>query len=278
MKMKKVRWAFHLPSWNPLESEWCKAVQLIQCDEKDRIDKFKYQIDAKASLVGRLFLRRFVGQKLGVKNDQMRWTRTDRGKPIVIDGCDGWDYNVSHAGDWVVIAANEGVVGVDVMKLVDKRIDRLENFFHLMNKQFTVSEWQVIRNKDNDEKNKLARFFRNWALKESYVKAVGTGLNINLRTLNFIIENEIETGKVECKTKLNIEEKKSTNWHFEESFLDEEHVVCVALKMATSDTDEPEFFQVLNISDVLGFFDSKGLVFNPKEYELFLSKEKQKPF
>ena len=51
-------------------------------------------------------------------------TRTERGKPEFIGGCDEWDNN---AGNWVFRVVNQGKMGVDVMKLLDGR-----EFFRLI--------------------------------------------------------------------------------------------------------------------------------------------------
>jgi len=290
-----------------VETEWCKAVQLVQVEEKERVEKFRYQVDMMSSLVGRLMLRGLVIQKLGVENVKVRMSRTERGKPVVDGGCDGWDYNVSHAGDWVVLAANKGIVGVDVMKLVDSRVDRVEEFFRLMRKQFTDKEWKIIKgNEDDPDKEKLARFFRHWALKESYVKAVGTGLNLDLRTLNFTLGSErLEGGHVETKTNLSIEGRNDDNWRFEESLLDAEHVVSVAVESDESDVFYREGFKVLDIHDIFELFNNGNATNNymtmeddvghhnivttdlacqllrpvdPADYSLFCSKVHPKPF
>ena len=73
------------------------------------------------------------------------------------------------------------------MRTRDSRIDRLEEFFSVMNRQFTEQEWTFIHGDMKSEEKQLERFFRNWTLKESYVKAIGTGLNLDLRSLNFKI-------------------------------------------------------------------------------------------
>lgn len=296
-----------MSGWRPVETEWCKAVQLVQVEEKERVEKFRYQVDMMSSLVGRLMLRGLVIQKLGVENVKVRMSRTERGKPVVDGGCDGWDYNVSHAGDWVVLAANKGIVGVDVMKLVDSRVDRVEEFFRLMRKQFTDKEWKIIKgNEDDPDKEKLARFFRHWALKESYVKAVGTGLNLDLRTLNFTLGSErLEGGHVETKTNLSIEGRNDDNWRFEESLLDAEHVVSVAVESDESDVFYREGFKVLDIHDIFELFNNGNATNNymtmeddvghhnivttdlacqllrpvdPADYSLFCSKVHPKPF
>ena len=52
-----VRLAFNFKKWQPTEHEWCNAIIQLQPEERQRIQKFRYRDDAKASLVGRLFIK-----------------------------------------------------------------------------------------------------------------------------------------------------------------------------------------------------------------------------
>jgi len=207
-----------------------------------------------------------------------------------------------------VLAAGLGMVGVDIMRLVDNRLDRLDEFFRRMRRQFTDEEWVSINGNSMDSGEKqLANFFRHWTLKESYVKAVGTGLNIDLRTLNFSLEGELEKDKVEVGTKLSVNDKKA-DWKFEEILLDREHVVSVALESKHWDEDQVESFKVVHIEDVFELFslgsttehdkigvsstakhaNSKAIVaeqrspilrpVDPSDFLLFSSKDHPKPF
>ena len=66
-----------------------------------------YQADCKASLLGRLLLRGFALRHLvpPVSNRELKFVRTERGRPVVAGDLMGaLDYNVSHSGDWVVLA------------------------------------------------------------------------------------------------------------------------------------------------------------------------------
>ena len=256
---------------------------MIQSEEKERIEKFRYRDDMISSLIGRLFLRGFAAQTLGLNNDNIRLVRTERGKPLLETDC-GWDYNVSHAGDWVVFAAAESCqLGIDVMRTTDSRIDRLEHFFRIMDRQFTRDEWKSIRSESRSEEEQLARFFRNWTLKESYVKAIGTGLNVDLKSLNFIIvENLPPSGASVSTTKLENCGELSP-WRFEESLLDGDHVVCFAHNCDT-EINVPEF-EEFDISRIFGLFtthcDIDSQLLRPtakSDYQLFTSKDHQKPF
>ena len=196
------------------------------------------------------------------------------------EGMGALDYNVSHSGDWVVLAGGEGGVGVDVMRTRDSRVDRLEEFFRLMDKQFTAGEWGAIRGREGRQEQ-LAMFFRHWTLKESYVKAVGSGLNLDLRSLNFrVARDEVEEGEVETGTRLLLESR-AADWRFEESRLDEEHAVCVCSKEVEGG-GRP--FTELKVQQVLALFDSaeeETAVFRPADpahFSLFAGKLGVKPF
>ena len=87
------------------------------------------------------------------------------------------------------------------MKLSDARhetVEKRHEFFRLMRRQFTDNEWRQIDNPVVDKSIKtdpqLALFFRHWTLKESFVKAVGLGLTINLQRLNFQVWNNLSFG------------------------------------------------------------------------------------
>ena len=275
-----------MSKWSPSAEDWGRAMALIQAEEKERIVKFRYRVDMMSSLVGRLFLRGFAASVLGLRNTETQFTRTDRGRPVLVQNSQGWDYNLSHAGDWVVLAASQGFrVGVDVMRTLDTRVERLDKFFGLMNKQFTDQEWLSIHGGSGDNsEQKLERFFRHWTLKESYVKTVGTGLNIDLRTLNFSVKEPLDCDGVITSTKLEVEKVK-TSWIFEESFLDEEHVVSVAkdgLSENIVDDDEIKF-DVLTIHQIFGLMSvnqakAELRSIDPSDFSTFCSKDHPKPF
>jgi len=284
--VKNIRWAFNVSKWSPSAEDWGRAMALIQAEERERIAKFRYRVDMMSSLVGRLLLRGFAASVLGLRNTETQFSRTDRGRPVLVQSSQGWDYNVSHAGDWVVLAAAQGFrVGVDVMRTVDTRVDRLDKFFGLMRKQFTEQEWLSINggSEDNSEQ-KLERFFRHWTLKESYVKTVGTGLNLDLRTLNFSVEEPLTCDRIITSTKLEVEKVK-TSWIFEESYLDEEHVVSVAKDGLSENIEEDDEtkFEVLTIQQIFGLMsvnqaEGELRIVDPSDFSTFCSKDHPKPF
>ncbi|MFE0152156.1 4'-phosphopantetheinyl transferase family protein [Nonomuraea sp. NPDC059007] len=86
------------------------------------------------------------------------------------DGCDrsqGLDFNLSHSGEWALIAvAPEGRrVGVDVER-ISSDVDILE----LAARMYQPEEVERVRAAGAPE------FFRLWTAKEAYIKATGVGL------------------------------------------------------------------------------------------------------
>lgn len=111
--MGSIRWAFRCGSWAPSRSDWLLAARCIQREEKERIGQFVFAKDAKSAMVGltgnflsacskisvrgnktsvcvcerpqagRLLLRRFICEGMGVPWAEIRLERSPRGKPYL---------------------------------------------------------------------------------------------------------------------------------------------------------------------------------------------------
>lgn len=248
MSTSEIRWAMNIARWKPTGCEWAQALSLINEKEQERICKFSFKRDAKASLAGQLMLHKLVRETLKIPNNLIQVARTDRGKPYFPTVDLPLSFNVSHQGAYTVMAASpKNLLGVDIMRVDDERFEsdsKLHDFFYTMRRQFTNSEWKNIRCGTNSEK--LLNFYRNWCLKESYVKAVGVGININLQALDFIVQQPLQG--VVTSTALKIDGVIEDAWYFEEQLIDEKHCVCVASKPATG---VAETFRILHIEDLI---------------------------
>ena len=100
---------------------------------------------------------------LGAENARGKLERGAHGKPAY-RGCP--PFNLSHAGDYAVLAVTDGApVGVDIERCRAVDCYRLaERFFH-------ADETAFLRAADDP----YAAFFTLWTLKESYLKAEGVG-------------------------------------------------------------------------------------------------------
>lgn len=210
--------------------------------------KFMFLDDLKASLVGRLMIRNFVKEATGMSNSCVDIKRDDRGKPY-LPGDYNLDFNVSHQGGFAVLAGCYSQdqtsvttlrLGVDVMKMEYSGGKSIQEFFRLMDRNFTIGEWRYIKS-GRDREDLIGRFMRVWCLKESYVKNIGVGITVDLREIDFNVRSPLSLSVNEqnltTKVKLNGRNEVEGNWHFEETRLDEEHCVAVAVSEQQKDID-----------------------------------------
>lgn len=271
-----ARLAFDFKSWKPTLHELMTAVSMIQPEEKQRIAQFIFQEDFKASLAGRLLLRYFVRTALCVDNHCVKFGRDERNKPylMAIEGTTESnhlndkviDFNVSHQGSYACLAGYIGnncelytqqklKLGVDVMKIEYSGGKSLSEFFRIMTRNFSDNEWQYIKSFDTNQ-GKLKAFMRNWCLKESYVKNVGTGITMNLQKLDFnFITREIKKDEIVTDTKLKVNGNLLHNFTFEESLIDDEHCVAVSLQNHSPEentTYKAFNFQLIKFEELIG--------------------------
>jgi len=263
------RWAFHFGSWQPTDEEWQQALALLPREEQERIGRFKrpthdhgmlvgrHNPDAKSSLAGRLFILLAAAEACpGVPLSQLLVKRTPEGKPYLSPSREGaaeaeaagmvagkggrerkqFNFNVSHAGEWVVLAAEPlDLVGADVMKVeLRGRDPSIHEFFHCMRTCFTSNEWRFIRRGAGADD--LTRFFMHWTLKEAYIKAVGVGLGFDLQRAEFVCSHGLDQAEAapggqrrRCATAtIRIDGVARPEWKFLIESLDDHHIVAIA--------------------------------------------------
>ncbi|XP_039397452.1 L-aminoadipate-semialdehyde dehydrogenase-phosphopantetheinyl transferase isoform X6 [Mauremys reevesii] len=169
---------------------------------------------------GRLLIRKLIAEKLRIPWNEIHLQRTSKGKPFLVNDILGihsnFNFNVSHQGDYAVLAAEpELQVGIDIMKTNLPGSGSIPDFFRIMKRQFTEAEWSVIKSMNN-EWIQLDMFYRHWALKESFIKAIGIGIGFNLQRIEFNVSPlQLEVGKVYKETKMLLDGDKEEGWTFE---------------------------------------------------------------
>lgn len=280
VRMESVRWAFNTRLWSPNKADWMTALSCIQPEEKERIGKYVFKKDAKSSIAGRLMLRKLVTERFGLSWAHARFCRTEKGRPFLMtavpDAFKGVDFNVSHQGDWAILAAELGCkVGADVMKMEYIGGKSVDEFFHTMRRQFTPEEWLEIRSYP-EEVAQLGSFYRHWCLKEGVVKALGVGIGFELQRVSFQIQTPVlKVSEVTKDTKVKIDGQLDTQWHFEETMLDSLHSVAVALNYGGHKEDisvNAPLYSKLSFDDLIS--NSEHITApDEKTAEMFMQKE-----
>ncbi|XP_041055762.1 L-aminoadipate-semialdehyde dehydrogenase-phosphopantetheinyl transferase isoform X2 [Carcharodon carcharias] len=204
-RMDGLRWAFGCGSWQPSRCEWLLAARCVQAEERERIGAFVFARDAKAAMGGRLLIRKLIAEKLKIPWNEIQLQRTTKGKPFlanpVLTTIPNFNFNISHQGDYTVLAAEPNrQVGVDIMKTNFPGTSSVTEFFRIMNRQFTDHEWKTI-NMAGDEWAQLDMFYRHW----------------------------MRVGQVSKETIMFLDGDQEEAWAFEETMLDDNHHVAVAL-------------------------------------------------
>lgn len=133
----------------------------------------------------------------------------------------------------VLAASPSHTIGVDLSDIRQPMSATVDQFFDLMTQQFTEKEWLQILDDDAapSEMDKLHLFYRFWSLKESYIKAIGVGLQHDLQRLNFTLDASLHQstrGVPVTGATLEVDGALKPEWAFHQSYLDDEHVIAVA--------------------------------------------------
>jgi len=203
---------------------------LLPPAEVDKVMRYVRLDDRKRALVSRLLQRAACAAALGLPFSAASIQRTKGSKPFLHNRPEGraelanWNFNVSHEGRYVALAAEPLLVcGVDVAAPEQVRGARrsLEALFKSMESQLTRREWRTIEAAPT-ERAKEDLFRKYWSLKEAYTKARGDGIAFPLGKCDFHLDDATSTATV------IVDGQPLDQWKFFLQPLPESHWVSVA--------------------------------------------------
>lgn len=151
--------------------------QWLTDEEQQRAARFRQPTSQNQFVVGRGMTRQLLGRRLGVDPRSIGFQQSAHGKPH-LDGSPAIEFNVAHTNGLVVVAiGNTRRLGVDVEGL-DRRID-----LDIAKRYFAASEVRWLAAQPAAAQTNA--FLRIWTLKESFIKAIGTGLTMPLDQFAF---------------------------------------------------------------------------------------------
>ncbi len=134
---------------------------------RERAEKCLRYADALRCLCGEALLRLVLRSRLPGQIPEI--AREGWGKPFVRQ-LPEFAFNLSHSGNWVVLAWGDSPVGVDVETVTPGRERLAQRFFSPAEQAWVFSS----------PEGAARRFTQVWTAKESYVKFLGTGLTTSL--------------------------------------------------------------------------------------------------
>jgi 4'-phosphopantetheinyl transferase len=207
---------------------------ILTDSEREHILRYRTAEDQHNSLIG-IILTRYI---LQTKSDYFGPIKHHpNGKPY-IDHLSGGDISISHSNRWIACTFNpSGKVGVDIEEIRD--VD------------FTIA-MEFLSSKEADyfraftsKKEKLITLFKFWTLKESFIKASGTGmLNVSLSSIEFDLSGD---------PVLKSQAKSSEQYAFYQELYQS---YCLSLSYSSAE-NTVVCPQMITLADLTGYFSKK---------------------
>lgn len=152
-------------------------LSFVSEERRNRILKFKFDIDKKLSLYAALLTKMKISNWTEINVAQLSFGRNYMGKPILLSAPE-IHFNFSHTHCFVLLGISNSIeIGVDVEKIRKAPLEIADKVFHPKEKEY-------IFNTSKEKQN--LRFYRIWTQKEAFTKQSGAGLSCNLTELNML--------------------------------------------------------------------------------------------
>ena len=160
---------------SPHEKREKYAISWLDEQELDRWARYRYDRPKREFVLCRATLRYLLCSTLGFENKNLSFDTLEHGKPFgLVDGkLAPVSFNVSHSGKHGLIAiGSKGMLGIDV----EERAARV-NFDLMIRTVYGPNEQADFEFLRESDRRRL--FFKLWTLKESLIKALGTGFSLD---------------------------------------------------------------------------------------------------
>lgn len=149
------------------------SLQYLSDERRKKALSYHFEKDRLLSIAAGLF----IGYIESTYHTEIGFNANE--KPYASNG--NVEFNISHSGHYVVFAESDLPVGID--------IEEMGHHKDIYKNVMTDDEYHIFMGYPDNVKDDL--FCRMWTVKESYMKAVGSGLTIAPDTFSVITDNGI---------------------------------------------------------------------------------------
>jgi 4'-phosphopantetheinyl transferase len=144
-------------------------INILTPSEISRAQNYYFEKDRNRFIICRALLKFVLKEQTGVDVTKI-FIELDCNKKPYLPSHPHLFFNISHAGDYAVIAIDTHSIGVDI-ELLDRHLDIIEIMPHI----FSIGEIGFVLNADDIK----YAFYKFWTRKEAIVKAIGKGIDDN---------------------------------------------------------------------------------------------------
>lgn len=159
---------------------------LLSLAERERCARLP-DIHASRAIVARALVRTELAAALGVTPSSLVFVAGRHGKPALLDPPRPLAFNLSHSGEWVVLAWHTGRDALPLGVDVEQRFNGRRDVMRLARRYFSRPEQLSLEALAGAAREAL--FYRLWTLKEAWVKAHGLALAPQLGAVSFSLED-----------------------------------------------------------------------------------------
>lgn len=158
------------------EQMFTRMLMSVSPERQQKARRYKFPKGKALSLGAALALDKLL-QRRGLRERDQRYLEGKHGKPSFADHPE-IHFSISHSSHFVACAMADCEIGIDIQHLVKANEP-------LMRRVLSDEELEMVMALQGEERQML--FARLWALKEAYLKAVGTGITDDFPS--FSLEN-----------------------------------------------------------------------------------------
>ena len=199
----------------------CRLQVVLSKDEQEEGQRFHHARDRHQFIITRALIRLVLSHHFAVPANEWRFGRDRNRRPFITSPTDApaVQFSLSHTDGLIAcLITLSAQAAVDV-----ERIEYSEDLPLVARQVFSPTELRALNKLSG--RDRTAKFFDFWTLKEAYAKARGMGLGIRLSDIQF----ELGTKEIRAHFNSSIGDDASA-WVFWSRQLSSGHTISVAAK------------------------------------------------
>lgn len=219
-------------NFNISDADFQNALELLTQEEQKSIilkKNYKYRCQ---SLISILLMKRAIKDTLGLTENCFKIKRNNMNRPYIETNEEvNIDFNISHSNEWVICAISKiGKVGVDIEEIIPIDINIGKEFL-------SKDEFKYLHTYAG---KKINLFYKFWTLKESFLKAVGVGINDSIKEINF--------GELDTKSSIFRKEINKEIWSFYNIVFEKKYFLSLATNKLITNISFNNYKKLYNLN------------------------------